>query len=30
MDLAPLPAHDDFEGEIRAKHGRKASFWGLV
>jgi hypothetical protein len=21
---------DDFEGEIRAKHGRKASFWGLV
>ena len=30
VDLQPLQPHDAFEAEIRARHGRKAAFWGLV
>jgi hypothetical protein len=29
-DLSPLPTHDAFEAEIRARHGRKVSFWAHV
>jgi hypothetical protein len=27
ISLLPLPSHEDFEAEIRARHGRKAAFW---
>lgn len=30
VDLTPLPAHGDFEVEIRARHARKAAFWAWV
>jgi len=30
VDLHPMQPHDAFEAEIRARHGRKAAFWGLV
>jgi hypothetical protein len=26
----PLPSHEDFEAEIRARHGRKPAFWAYV
>ncbi|MEZ5660904.1 MAG: hypothetical protein R3E83_21045 [Burkholderiaceae bacterium] len=29
-NLLPLPSHEDFETEIRARHGRKSSFWAQV
>lgn len=29
-DLLPLPAHEDFEAEIRARHARKTAFWAYV
>mgnify|MGYP001432829456 CR=1 FL=1 len=28
--LSPLPSHEDFEAEIRARHGRKSAFWAYV
>lgn len=28
--LLPLSPHDDFEAEIRARHGRKTAFWAHV
>jgi hypothetical protein len=28
--LPPLPSHEDFEAEIRARHGRKPAFWAYV
>jgi hypothetical protein len=28
--LLPLPSHEDFEAEIRARHGRKTAFWAHV
>jgi tetratricopeptide (TPR) repeat protein len=28
--LMPLPSHEDFEADIRARHGRKAAFWADV
>ena len=28
--LLPLPSHDEFEAEIRARHGRKTAFWAHV
>lgn len=28
--LLPLPSHEEFEAEIRARHGRKAAFWAYV
>lgn len=28
--LLPLPAHEDFEAEIRGRHGRKTAFWAYV
>ena len=28
--LVPLPSHDEFEAEIRARHGRKTAFWAHV
>jgi hypothetical protein len=28
--LLPLPSHEDFEAQIRARHGRKSSFWAQV
>ena len=28
--LAPLPSHEAFEAEIRARHGRKMTFWSKV
>lgn len=30
VNLLPLPSHEDFEAEIRARHGRKAAFWAYV
>jgi hypothetical protein len=30
VDLLPLPSHEDFEAEIRARHGRKSAFWAHV
>ena len=30
VGLLPLPAHEDFEAEIRARHGRKSAFWAYV
>jgi hypothetical protein len=30
VGLLPLPSHQDFEAEIRARHGRKATFWTYV
>jgi len=30
MGLAPLLSHEDFEAEIRARHGRKSAFWAGV
>lgn len=29
-DLMPLPSHEDFEAEIRARHARKVAFWAHV
>ena len=28
--LLPLSSHDEFEAEIRARHGRKTAFWAYV
>jgi hypothetical protein len=28
--LLPLPSHEDFQAEIRARHGRKSAFWAYV
>jgi hypothetical protein len=28
--LLPLPSHEEFEAEIRARHGRKTAFWAHV
>ena len=30
VSLSPLPAHEDFQVEIRTGHGRKVSFWSHV
>ena len=30
IGLLPLPSHEDFVAEIRARHGRKAAFWAHV
>jgi hypothetical protein len=30
VGLLPLPSHEDFEAEIRARHGRKSAFWAHV
>ena len=30
ISLLPLPSHEEFEAEIRARHGRKAAFWAYV
>lgn len=30
VSLLPLPSHEDFEAEIRARHGRKSAFWAHV
>jgi len=30
LSLLPLQSHEDFEVEIRARHGRKAAFWAHV
>lgn len=30
VSLPPLPSHEDFEAEIRARHGRKSAFWAYV
>ncbi len=30
VSLLPLPSHEDFEAEIRARHGRKSAFWAYV
>ena len=30
VGLLPLPSHEDFEAEIRARHGRKSAFWASV
>jgi hypothetical protein len=30
ISLLPLPSHEDFEAEIRARHGRKTAFWPYV
>ena len=30
VGLLPLPSHEDFEAEIRARHGRKVAFWAYV
>lgn len=30
ISLSPLPPHEDFEAEIRARHGRKTAFWSRV
>ena len=30
VGLLPLPSHEDFEAEIRARHGRKSAFWAYV
>ena len=30
VSLLPLPSHEDFEAEVRARHGRKAAFWAYV
>lgn len=30
LGLLPLQSHEDFEAEIRARHGRKAAFWAHV
>lgn len=30
IDLQPLPSHDEFEADIRARHKRKLSFWTSV
>jgi hypothetical protein len=30
VGLLPLPSHEDFEAEIRARHGRKPAFWAYV
>ena len=28
--LLRLPSHEEFEAEIRARHGRKPAFWAYV
>jgi hypothetical protein len=30
VSLSPLPSHEDFEAEIRARHRRKAAFWAYA
>lgn len=30
VSLVPLPSHEDFEAEIRSRHGRKSAFWAYV
>jgi hypothetical protein len=30
VGLLPLPSHEDFEAEIRARHGRKSAFWAYI
>jgi len=30
VGLLPLPSHEDFEAEIRARHARKVAFWAYV
>jgi hypothetical protein len=30
ISLLPLPSHEDFEAETRARHGRKPAFWAHV
>jgi len=30
VSLLPLPSHEDFEAEIRARHGREPAFWAYV
>jgi hypothetical protein len=30
VGLLPLQSHEDFEAEIRARHGRKSAFWAYV
>ena len=30
VSLLLLPSHEDFEAEVRARHGRKAAFWAYV
>jgi len=30
VGLFPLLSHEDFEVEIRARHGRKSAFWAYV
>jgi hypothetical protein len=30
VGLLALPSHEDFEAEIRARHGRKSAFWAYV
>lgn len=30
VGLLPLPSHEEFEAEIRARHGRKPAFWAYV
>jgi len=30
VGLLPLPSQEDFEAEIRARHGRKSAFWAYV
>ena len=30
ISLLPLPSNEEFEAEIRARHGRKAAFWAYV
>jgi hypothetical protein len=30
VSVLPLPSHEDFEAEIRARHARKSAFWAHV
>ena len=30
ISLLPLPSHEDFEAEIRARHARKVAFWAYA
>ena len=30
VGLLPLQSHEEFEAEIRARHGRKSAFWAYV
>ena len=30
ISLLPLTSHENFEAEIRARHGRKSAFWAHV